>query len=69
MRGKIIDINNLEAFIALEDGNTLQIPLSRLPIHHHVGETVEIDSDFYSSFSSTSLAHDTIHKDNLIDFF
>lgn len=69
MRGKIIDINNLEAFIALDDGNTIQIPLSRLPIQHHVGDTVEIDPNFYSSFNNTVLAHDTIHKDNLIDFF
>lgn len=70
MKGKIIDLNSIEAFISLEDGSAIELPLSRLPLNHNtIGDIIEVQPDFYSAFNNTTLTHDTIRNSNSFDLF
>ena len=44
MIGKIIDINTTEAFILLNDGNTIAINLSNLPNNLKIGTSINVNS-------------------------
>lgn len=44
MVGKIIDMSNTEAFILLNDGNTIAISLSNLPRTLKVGTSINVNS-------------------------
>lgn len=44
MVGKIIDMNNTEAFILLNDGNTIAINLSNLPNNLKIGTSINVNS-------------------------
>jgi len=44
MLGKIIDINSTEAFIFLNDGNTIAISLSNLPNNLKIGNSINVNS-------------------------
>lgn len=44
MVGKIIDMNNTEAFILLNDGNTIAISLSNLPNDLKIGTSINVNS-------------------------
>jgi hypothetical protein len=59
MKGKIIDKNITDAFVNFEDGNTMDIPLAKLPKNVHVGDTVEF------TINTTS----NLTNDKLVDFF
>ncbi|MBA5851431.1 hypothetical protein H2684_08945 [Clostridium sp. cel8] len=43
MIGKIIDINNTEAIVALRDGKTINIAVSNLPCNAKIGDKLNID--------------------------
>lgn len=58
MLGKIIDINNTDAFINFEDGTTIDISIYRLPKNSSVGDTVNIELNSHKMLN-----------DKYIDFF
>ena len=58
MKGKIIDTSLTDAFISLENGETMDISLSKLPKNSKVGDSVNIP------FNSTS----ALTNDKLMDF-
>lgn len=43
MLGRIIDMNNTDAFISFQDGTTMDIGIARLPKDSKVGDTVDIN--------------------------
>lgn len=43
MLGKIIDINNTDAFVDLIDGTTIDVSINRLPSNSRVGDKVDIN--------------------------
>ena len=43
MFGKIIDLDNTDAFINLVDGTTMDVSISRLPKNSKVGDTVDLN--------------------------
>jgi hypothetical protein len=43
MIGKIIDMNFTDAFINFEDGTTMDIGISHLPIDSKVGDRINLD--------------------------
>ncbi|NLZ48309.1 MAG: hypothetical protein GX895_05865 [Clostridiales bacterium] len=59
MKGKIIDKNLTEAFIALENGDTIDISISRLPKDVKLGDKIDIPKN-NSSINN---------NDRLVDFF
>lgn len=42
MLGKIIDINNTDAFVELMDGTTMDVSINRIPPNSKVGDKVDI---------------------------
>lgn len=54
MLGKIIDMNITDAYVAFEDGTTMDIGISHLPPHSKVGDTVNIQ------FNSINMINDKI---------
>ncbi|WP_203527758.1 hypothetical protein [Clostridium thermarum] len=58
MKGKVLDKNITDAFIALETGETIDISTSRLPKDVKIGDTVDIP------INNTSISND-----KLVDFF
>ena len=58
MKGKVIDKGLEDAFVSFENGNTMDISLSRLPRDVKVGDTVDIPFDNHS-----------LVNDKLVDFF
>ncbi|WP_138204381.1 hypothetical protein [Haloimpatiens lingqiaonensis] len=61
MIGKIIDMNETDAFINFEDGTTMDISVTRLPKDSKIGDNVDISMGSSLSSSSTS--------NKVIDFF
>lgn len=66
MKGKIIDYNYFEAFVALEDDTIVKVPLTQVNDYLGIGYVVNIDSN--------NLSHNTsnqpkMHQDKVIDFF
>ena len=43
MFGKIIDIDNTDAFINFLDGTTMDVSVARLPKDSKVGDTIDLD--------------------------
>lgn len=43
MLGKILDINNTDAFVAFDDGTTADIGISHLPKGSKTGDKINID--------------------------
>lgn len=43
MFGKIIDMNNTDAFVNLLDGTTMDVSISRLPKNSKVGDSVDLN--------------------------
>lgn len=66
MKGKVIDYNFVEAFIALEDDTIIKIPLNKVSNYLNIGDTINIDSSIISYSSNNK---PTIIQDKLIDFF
>lgn len=62
MKGKVIDINKTDAFIALNSGETIDMAVSHLPKHIKVGDIIDVP--FSATNSTVSLTND-----KLIDFF
>lgn len=58
MLGRILDMNNTDAFVSFDDGTTMDIGISHLPRGVKVGDTVNIERD-----------PNRITNDKLIDFF
>ncbi|NLM35052.1 MAG: hypothetical protein GX206_06385 [Clostridiales bacterium] len=58
MKGKVIDKNLTEAYIALENGDTMDISITRLPKDVKLGDTVDIP-----------INNPTITNDRFVDFF
>ena len=59
MLGKIIDMNNTDAFINFLDGTTMDVSNSRLPKNSKVGDTVDLNMG-----SPTNMTND-----KMVDFF
>lgn len=62
MKGKILDINKTDAFIALDSGETIDMSISHLPKHLKIGDTISVP--FSAANATVSLTND-----KLIDFF
>jgi hypothetical protein len=58
MKGKVLDKNVTDAFIALETGETIDISSARLPRDVKVGDTIDVP------MNNTSITND-----KLVDFF
>ena len=43
MLGKIIDMNNTDAFINFLDGTTMDVSIARLPKNSKVGDNVDLN--------------------------
>jgi hypothetical protein len=43
MFGKIIDMNNTDAFINLLDGTTIDVCIARLPKNSKVGDSIDLN--------------------------
>lgn len=54
MNGRIIDMNNTDAFVTFDDGTTMDIGVSHLPPHSKVGDTINIE------FSTTKMTNDKL---------
>lgn len=59
MYGKIIDIDNTDAFVNFSDGTTMGVSVSRLPKDSKVGDTVDL----------TIAGPTNTINDRMIDFF
>ena len=66
MKGKIIDYNFFEAFIALEDDTVIKLPLNQVSSYLNIGDTINIDSNTISYSPSN---RPKIIQDKLVDFF
>lgn len=66
MKGKIIDYNYFEAFVALEDDTVVKVPLSQVNDYLGIGNTVNINSNNLSCNTSNK---PKICQDKLVDFF
>lgn len=66
MKGKIIDYNFFEAFIALEDDTVIKLPLNQVSNYLNIGDTINIDSN---NISYTPNNRPKIIQDKLVDFF
>ena len=59
MFGKIIDIDNTDAFINFLDGTTMDVSVARLPKDSKVGDTVDLNI----------AAPTNMRNDKMIEFF
>lgn len=59
MFGKIIDMDNTDAFVNFLDGTTMDVSVSRLPKDSKIGDTVDL----------TMNAPINMINDRMIDFF
>ena len=59
MFGKIIDMDNTDAFVNFLDGTTVDVSVSRLPKDSKIGDTVDL----------TINAPISMINDRMIDFF
>ncbi len=66
MKGKIIDYNFFEAFIALDDDTIIKIPLNQVSNYLSIGDTININS---SAISTSPSNKPKIIQDKLVDFF
>ena len=68
MKGKIIDLNNCEAFIILEDDTMLTIPLTNFNTYLSIGSSINITS-IHGNYDFSSNHKVEMTQDKLIDFF
>lgn len=68
MKGKIIDLNSSEAFISLEDGTILTIPLTNFNTYLSIGSSIDMSS-LSGSYGFSNNHKAEIIQDKLIDFF
>ncbi|WMJ79829.1 hypothetical protein RBU49_13260 [Clostridium sp. MB40-C1] len=54
MQGKILDINDMDAFIVFENGITMDLCTSHLPPNSKIGDKININTPS----SSTEIAND-----------
>ena len=66
MKGKIIDYNFFEAFVALDDDTIVKIPLNQVSNYLSIGDTININS---SAISTSPSNKPKIIQDKLVDFF
>ena len=66
MKGKIIDYNYFEAFVALEDDTVVKVPLSQVSDYLSIGAFVNIN---WNSLSCNTNSNPKITQDKLVDFF
>lgn len=66
MKGKIIDYNFFEAFVALDDDTIIKIPLNQVSNYLSIGDTININS---SAISTSPSNKPKIIQDKLVDFF
>lgn len=66
MKGKIIDYNFFEAFIALDDDTVIKLPINQVSSYLNIGDTINIDSN---NISYTPSNRPKIIQDKLVDFF
>lgn len=59
MFGKIIDMNNTDAFINFLDGTTMDISVSHLPKNSKIGDSVDINLGNFTN----------MNNDKMEDFF
>jgi hypothetical protein len=59
MLGKIIDMNNTDAFINFLDGTTMDVSIGRLPKNSKVGDNVDLNVG----------APTNMTNDKMVDFF
>jgi hypothetical protein len=59
MLGKIIDMNNTDAFVNFLDGTTMDVSVARLPRNSKVGDTVDLNIGAPTNMSN----------DKMVDFF
>ncbi len=66
MKGKIIDYNFFEAFVALDDDTIIKIPLNQVSNYLSIGDTINVNS---SAISTSPSNKPKIIQDKLVDFF
>lgn len=66
LKGKIIDYNFFEVFVALEDDTIIKMPLNQVSNYLNIGDTINVDSNNISYSPSN---RPNIIQDKLIDFF
>lgn len=69
MKGKVLDLNQTDAFISLNDGTTMNISLSSLPLGTKPGDMVDIPFSTLNSLNNNLFNHDSMRNDKLVDFF
>jgi len=55
MYGKIIDINNTDAFVNFLNGTTINVSISRLPKNSKLGDTIDLNNESPSSMIKDSM--------------
>lgn len=55
MFGKIIDMNNTDAFINLLDGTTMDVSVARLPKNSKIGDTVDLNMGAPTNMSNDKM--------------
>jgi len=55
MFGKIIDMNNTDAFVNFLNGTTVNVSVSRLPKNSKLGDTVDLNNESPSSMIKDSM--------------
>lgn len=68
MKGRIIDLNSSEAFVALEDDTILTVPLTNFNTYISIGSSINMTS-LYGSYGFSNNHRAQITQDKLIDFF
>lgn len=66
MKGKIIDYNYFEAFVALEDDTVVKVPLTQVSDYLSVGAIVNLDSN---NLSCSTSSKPKMYQDKIVDFF
>ena len=67
MKVTIVDMNNVEAFLSLEDGRILAVPINTID-NSQIGDTLEFPQ-IELSCSNNRCHSSTITSNILIDFF
>ena len=55
MFGKIIDMDNTDAFINFLDGTTMDVSISRLPKNSKIGDSVDLNMDLSTNMNNDKM--------------
>ena len=55
MFGKIIDMDNTDAFINLLDGTTIDVSIARLPNNSKVGDSVDLNVSTFTNMNNDKM--------------